>query len=198
MQKEDIPTLYLVLTIILIIITGILAKNKGTWAGESFLIITAIVFLVATYKRFQFSLLSYTFMFMYLLLPLIGGCFGYPTIEMGIIDNILDPTRHNFDRVVHFLSGLLLTLPIQEILRKKAKVKSSWIGILSVAIILAAGGLYEIMEWIGVYIFPDPNFAETFLGIQGDFWDAQKDMIMATLGSILVVLIQAFRRKNRK
>ena len=62
-----------------------------------------------------------------------------------------------------------------------------------VLIILSGSALYEIIEWLVADVF----FVEqgvSYLGIQGDVWDSQKDMAMAFLGVVLAaVLYHVFR-----
>src|SRR5262245_57849170 len=47
--------------------------------------------------------------------------------------------------------------------------------------------IYEIIEWL-VARMVDPNGGATFLGSQGDEWDAQKDMALAGLGAFIAML----------
>ena len=49
---------------------------------------------------------------------------------------------------------------------------------------LAFSGLYEILEWLWVAAFY-PEAGPEWLGMQGDPFDAQADMLMATLGGLL-------------
>ena len=42
---------------------------------------------------------------------------------------------------------------------------------------------YELVEWIFAS-GNSPELALTYLGSQGDIWDAQKDMLADTLGAI--------------
>ena len=52
---------------------------------------------------------------------------------------------------------------------------------------------YEIIEWIYA-VTSDPASGSAFLGSQGDIWDAQKDMLMDTLGAVFALGIYALRR----
>ena len=53
---------------------------------------------------------------------------------------------------------------------------------------LALSAVYEIIEWL-VAAKVDPQQALSFLGSQGDVWDAQKDMLSAGTGALLSMLI---------
>jgi putative membrane protein len=48
---------------------------------------------------------------------------------------------------------------------------------------------YELIEWIYAVTAGDPSSGVAFLGSQGDIWDAQKDMLMDTLGAIFSATI---------
>lgn len=50
--------------------------------------------------------------------------------------------------------------------------------------ILSTSALYELFEW-GIAIGLAPGAAEAYNGQQGDQWDAQKDMALATLGGMV-------------
>lgn len=43
---------------------------------------------------------------------------------------------------------------------------------------------YEWFEWL-IAILLSPQNAEAYNGQQGDMWDAHKDMLMATIGSLI-------------
>ena len=44
--------------------------------------------------------------------------------------------------------------------------------------------MYEVIEWIAAEM-THPQLGTAFLGTQGDQWDAQKDMALGYLGTIL-------------
>ena len=56
---------------------------------------------------------------------------------------------------------------------------------------LAAG--YEIVEWWYAEL-AGGNEGIAFLGSQGDIWDAQKDMLMDTLGALLSLTLLVVQR----
>jgi putative membrane protein len=52
-------------------------------------------------------------------------------------------------------------------------------------LVLSFGSLaYEVIEW-GIAVTMSPETAENYNGQQGDVWDAQKDMALAFVGSLL-------------
>jgi putative membrane protein len=64
--------------------------------------------------------------------------------------------------------------------------RGGWLFTIIVCICMAVSALYELIEW-GVAVSTG-TAADAFLGSQGDPWDTQKDMALATIGSILAQL----------
>ena len=192
MKKNTLSKIYFFTIILLIVITGINPKNTGAWLGEAVPVLLAAIILALTYKKFMFSLTSYTLIFSYLLFPLIGGYYTYSAIELPFKEIF---QRNYLDRIVHFLSGLLLAIPLKELFVRTSKVKKYWSYIVPIAIIIAAGAIYEIAEWILVILI-NPQTGIAFLGAQGDIWDAQKDMLMAGIGAVLAMIISYAKNKK--
>ena len=188
MNPNNLPKIYLFLIIVFTILSGINPVNFQAWFGEAILVAIAVTALTLTYKRFKFSNLSYTLIFIFLLFPLIGGHYTYSSIELSPIKELLGFERNNLDRIVHFLSGLLLVIPTRELLVRKTNVKGFWSYFIPINIILAFGAFYEILEWLVVGIM-DPQAGIDFLGAQSDIWDAQKDMALELLGSVISMFL---------
>ena len=53
------------------------------------------------------------------------------------------------------------------------------------SMIAAAKGLYEVIEWFYGAGWENTIGVASFLGMQGDIWDAQKDMGLGMIGAIL-------------
>jgi putative membrane protein len=56
--------------------------------------------------------------------------------------------------------------------------------------------IYEMIEWIAAVVFGG-DLGVAYLGTQGDEWDAQKDMALATAGAALGTVLVALRSKLR-
>jgi putative membrane protein len=56
-----------------------------------------------------------------------------------------------------------------------------------------------VFEW-AIAIIAAPDYAERYNGQQGDWWDAQKDMALALLGSALatLALVAGLKRQRRR
>ncbi len=100
------------------------------------------------------------------------------------INEVFGWERNHYDRFVHFAYGLLLFIPIREILIKRFSYRLPQAGFTACCFIVASGAVYELFEWSLIYLM-DPWDAENYNGQQGDHWDAQKDMALAALGALL-------------
>ena len=69
-------------------------------------------------------------------------------------------------------------------------MKGLWALYVPIELVLAFSAIYEIIEWIIALMFGG-DLGIAYLGTQGDIWDAQKDMALAGLGSIIAMCITA-------
>ena len=100
-------------------------------------------------------------------------------------------SRNMYDRLVHFSYGLLLFKITADVFSVSYPGNKSWkIALLALQFVMASSMVYELIEW-WIAIGMSPEEAENYNGQQGDIWDAQKDMALATLGAIMAWVIQA-------
>jgi putative membrane protein len=108
--------------------------------------------------------------------------------------------RNDFDRLVHFSYGACLGPVLFRYLRDRGRA-AGWAALTAVEVVLSTSALYELFEW-GIAMSLAPGAAEAYNGQQGDLWDAQKDMAIATLGAVLAVgfaiCVALFRRRASK
>jgi len=105
--------------------------------------------------------------------------------------------RNHYDRLVHFSYGLLLAVPIQEFERLYFGLSASLSAVLAIECVLATSAAYELGEWLVAVVFA-PEWAEAFLGQQGDIFDAQKDMALAMVGAMLSIGVFAFFNREKE
>jgi putative membrane protein len=86
----------------------------------------------------------------------------------------------------HFFYGLLLSYPMREAYIRAQMLTGRMTYTIPITITLAFSALYEIIEWAAAEIVGG-ELGTAYLGTQGDVWDAQKDMALAGLGSILAM-----------
>jgi len=163
--------------------------DRRDWLLENLLSLTLVAVLVLTYRRFQFSLNSYCLVGLFLTLHAIGAHYTYAEVPFGFwLKDLLGLSRNPFDRIAHFSYGLLLLYPLRELLVRLAGVRGFWASFLPVAIILAQSSFFEIAEAV-VATLVSPELGSTYLGTQGDEWDAQKDMAASLAGALLATSV---------
>jgi putative membrane protein len=167
------------------------------WFLENVLVFSFIAALAFTYKKLPLSDLSYLLLFVFLCVHEWGAHYKYSDVPLGEwMKPLLHSTRNNYDRVIHFSYGLLCAYPMQEFFMRILSVSSRWRYYLPVECTLALSAVYELLEALMANILT-PERGEEFVGMQGDIWDSQKDMLMATLGAITIMLIVAAIRARR-
>ena len=161
--------------------------NRRDWLLENLLTFASMLALTLTYRRFPLSNVSYCLITLFMTLHAVGAHYTYAEVPLGFwIQNFLSLSRNPFDRIVHFAYGALLAYPVREILLRLAGVRNLWSYSLSVSLILAQSGLFEIVESV-VATLVSPELGNAYLGTQGDEWDAQKDMAAAFGGAALAM-----------
>jgi putative membrane protein len=94
--------------------------------------------------------------------------------------------RNHFDRLIHFLYGVCFTPALLQLARHAwPALRIGQAFTLAVMGVMCSSLAYEWLEW-GIALLLSPEAAEAYNGQQGDMWDAHADMLLATLGSLLV------------
>ena len=163
--------------------------NRRDWLLENLLVFFYIGLLLVTYPRFRFSALSYLLFTIFMSLHLIGAHYTYSEVPFGFwMQDALGLARNHYDRVVHFSFGLLIAYPLREWLLRVTGVRPGWSNFLTVALVLAFSGFYEVMEGI-VAMLVSPELGMAYLGTQGDQWDSQHDTFLAFSGAVVAMLV---------
>lgn len=179
-----------------IVIAGIHPDAVFDYFLENATAFLFLIFLALTYRKLPLSDLSYTLVFVYLCIHEFGAHYKYSDVPLGEwMKPWLHTSRNMYDRVAHFSFGLLMVYPLQEWLARKVGVSKWWRYVLPVESILAFSAIYEIME-AGAAVVLTPERGEEFVGMQGDMWDSQEDMLMAGIGAVAGVLILAAIRAS--
>ena len=166
--------------------------DYATWFFELLLGAVFVATLVLLRNRFPFSTLVLWVAAVHYIVLAVGAKYTYAEVPLfNYLRDALDLSRNHFDRVGHFMQGVSPALVMRELLLRKTGIgRNVWLGICSVAVALAFSGMYEILEWIWVALFY-PDSGPEWLGMQGDPFDAQADMLMATLGGLLSAVVLA-------
>ena len=105
------PWLWLFSAVFLIlwINTFIGTTDLNNWFLENTLTFLFLAFLVITFRRYQFSDLSYLLIFVYICLHVYGAKYTYAENPLGYwLKDVFHTTRNFYDRIVHFSFGFLL------------------------------------------------------------------------------------------
>jgi len=173
--------------------------NRGDWALENVMVAVAVALLFFSYKRMLLSRISYTLIFIFLCLHAIGAHWTYSLVPYDqtfqavtghSFNALMGWDRNHYDRIVHLAYGVLLAYPIRELFLRVAQVTGFWGYFLPVVLTMAASMFYELVEWGAAEIFGS-ELGLAFVGAQGDVWDAQKDMLLATLGALIAMAVTA-------
>lgn len=173
--------------------------DRSDWLLENLLVFAAVVGLWAIRRQFTFSRTSHTLIVLFLALHAIGAHYTYSLVPYddwarALTGRTLGETfgwqRNHYDRLVHFCYGLLLAYPLREVFLRVVDVRGFWGYFLPLDLTLSTSAFYELLEWGVAEIFGG-DLGASFLGTQGDIWDAQKDMALAALGALIAMCATA-------
>lgn len=169
--------------------------DTSNWLLENTLVFLFLGFLIYSYKKHQFSDVSYLLICVYLCLHVYGSKYTYAENPLGYwLKDGLGWSRNHYDRIVHFSFGFLLAYPMREMFLKWLRFPDWVAWTLPIEITLSISGFYELIEWgVADILFKEQGAA--YLGTQGDIWDAQKDMFLAFSGAIIATTIVSVIKK---
>lgn len=196
MARDRSQTIHIFLLTILSLtfVWSVIRPEEGflVWAIEVVPSVIIITFVLFTYNKFRLSTLSYFIITVLCILTFIGGHYSYSKVPIfDWLKDYFDLQRNHYDRFGHFLKGLMVIVIREILLRKTPLIKNKVTTFIALCITLSFGAIYEIIEWVSTKFGGGKRVTKDFLGMQGDKWDAQWDMCLLLLGSILATLILA-------
>lgn len=176
--------------------------DRQDWLLENMLVLVAVPLLARYGPGLKLSDASWACLFVFFALHLVGAHYTYSEVPYQawygwfsgrsfVAD--FGAGRNHYDRLLHFLYGLLMAVPVIELLDARARPQGLWRWLLPVLFLVSHGSIYELIEWGAAEIFGG-DLGVAYLGTQGDVWDAQKDMALAALGAVLGVTYWLTRR----
>lgn len=165
--------------------------DRITWWLESLPVFIGLPILWLSRKRFPLTRLVYYFLFVHAVLLLVGAHYTYARVPLGFwMQDWFEFSRNNYDRLGHITQGFVPALVARELFIRRQIVKPGrWLFFLVLCFCLAFSAFYELIEWWTAVFGGDGSIE--FLGVQGDIWDAQWDMLLALLGAIAAQLLLA-------
>ena len=164
-----------------------------------------LIALLVTLKKVGINFYSFCLYLAFLFIHIIGAHYLYSYVPYNDWVNTLFHldlnqsmgwSRNMYDRFVHFAYGLLLYPFFYRCFQVwLPKVKPFSLFLLVIQFVMASSLFYELIEW-WIAMGLSPEDAENYNGQQGDQWDAHKDMFLATLGAIVMGMIQLYKNKT--
>lgn len=198
-KRAQLPVFLLAVFIIVAVALGIAPRYRQDWLMENVLVLLALPLLMLGFRRLRFSNTSYVALFVFLVLHEIGAHYTYSEVPwdrwssawLGFsLNDALGVTRNHFDRAIHFAYGLLVTPAVAELAAACVAPRGAWRWVVPISLMTASSALYELFEW-GAAVWFGGDLGVAYLGTQGDPWDAQQDMFLALLGSMVAVAVLA-------
>ena len=165
------------------------AYDPGVWVMEVLPVFIAVPVLAVTRKRFPLTSLVYTLILVHAIILMVGGHYTYARVPLGFwLQEWFDFSRNHYDRIGHLAQGFIPAMVAREILLRQTPLKpGGWLFFLVTSVCLAISAVYEFIEWWTALALGAG--ADEFLATQGDPFDTQADMLMATLGAMLAQVL---------
>ena len=192
------PHLLLFAYIIEFAVLAINPYDRAVWFTENFTIIPIVAILTILYIfKIRFSNLSYALMCVLIFMHTYGGHYTFELAPFNWFNQLFGFERNMYDRVAHMTVGLY-AYPLIEMLLRYKVVNQKWFAyFVAFMVIPAIAAFYELFEW-RYAISADPEAGLAVLGSQGDIWDAQKDMLMDTIGGAIGTALAIIFIKDKK
>ena len=190
------PKVLLAGYIALFIWAAIAPYDRATWWAENIPIVAVVATLVVLYLRgIRFTPLAYVMMSVLPYWHTVGGHYTFERVPFDWFNNLFGFERNMFDRVGHFSVGFF-AFGILELLLVRRSMSRTLAVLFAIFTIAFVAMTYELIEWGYAAYGGNAEAGANFLGSQGDIWDAQKDMLMDTLGAVFAVVLYLVTRRR--
>ena len=144
-------------------------------------------------KKYHYTLTSLVLLLIFASLHSLGSHYTYAEMEhFNAITHFFGFERNHFDRLVHFLFGLLVFRILFEMISASAMTLKTAL-LFTLTMMISISTFYEMLEWLAAVIL-HPELGMAFLGTQGDVWDAHKDTALAMTGALInLVFYQSYK-----
>ena len=122
------PLILLGILAVLIVWSGINPKARFDWLVDNSLGLALLLLVVLSGRYFRLSNLSYTAMFLFMALHVIGTHWTYSETPIGypLARLFGNYERNHYDRLIHFAFGLCFAYPVREICLRIAAMRGFW------------------------------------------------------------------------
>jgi putative membrane protein len=176
--------------------------HRRDWLLENLLAFIAVPYLVFQQWKRPFRPGTNALLLIFLCLHAVGAHFTYAEVPYDAwaqkltgqtVSDLLHWDRNHFDRLVHFAYGVLVVPAAKELYARHLAASELMLNLIAIQFIVATSAAYELIEW-GAVLVVDQDLGMAYLGIQGDVWDAQKDVLLASVGAIASAVGISVRR----
>jgi putative membrane protein len=203
--NRDAPRALLLAALVVVGWSGWSPLQRPDWLLENLLVALALPIIACAHRILPLTKLSYLTLFLFLCLHEVGAHYTYSLVPyrewmhqaLSTAIGEEGAPRNQYDRMIHFAYGMLAMPAAIELVARRAAAHGAWRWIFPMTIVMAGSTLYELLEWAAALVVGG-ELGQVYLGSQGDPWDAQKDMFLATLGSIGALGLLAAARWPRK
>lgn len=188
-HPKIVPLLCLIIYISVLVRSGIRPFDTEVRVVEALTSVLPVLMLIILYVQWiRFSSMWYILMSILPIMHAIGAHYTFSNVPSQWLSDLLGTERNMYDRVAH-ASVWLYAFGIIEIIDSQ-KLTSSWWLKLSYALfaIMSLAALYELFEW-QYAVSSDPSAWIAVLGSQWDIRDAQKDILMDSIGGVIWIVL---------
>jgi putative membrane protein len=196
--SDRVPHILLVAYVLLFIWGAIAPYDRAVWWAENVPIVLVVLTIVVLYMRgIRFSAVAYILMAILPYWHTVGGHYTFERVPFGWFSRAFGFERNMYDRIGHFSVGFY-AFAIAEYLVVRKRISVAMASLFAIFAISFVAMSYELIEWVYAAYGGNAEAGADFLGSQGDIWDAQKDMLMDTLGAIASILLYLVLRGRPK
>jgi len=197
-KNNRIPLVLLSVYILFFAWSAFSPVDFNVWMVEAITSAIPVLILLFLYiKNIRFSNLAYLLCLVLPVLHVIGAHYTFANVPFDWFNNLIGSDRNMYDRVAHASMGLY-SFVIVEAFVKYNLANRRWVAYsFAILSIISLAAVYELFEW-WYAVSANPEAGIEVLGSQGDIWDAQKDILMDTIGAFIGIKIFKLREMFNK
>jgi putative membrane protein len=163
--------------------------NRVNWLLDAIWVAAGLPLIFISRRWFPLSPLLYRLLVFHALVLIAGGYWTYEKMPLGVwLQELSGSERNHFDRFGHFMQGFVPAIIFREVFLRCSPVgRGGWLIYFVLSSCLAFSALFELIEWWATLL--SGGNADSFLGHQGDIWDAQWDMLWAVAGAVAALCL---------
>jgi putative membrane protein len=104
-----------------LVVSGIHPYDRLTWLMEVSPVLIAAPILLKSYRRFRLSTLLYCLIALHSIVLIVRGAYTYARVPFGFwLQELIGSSRNPYDKIGHFMQGVVPALVAREILFRGA------------------------------------------------------------------------------